>query len=230
MDSDRELQLIAAQGYCMVKTVDYDESHDWRHYQRVVDLVEMIAQNESACAEDYVWLLMIAAWIHDIVDHKYVKDLNMAMMEMRLYLLRIGLRGVDVNRIMQWITHTSWSKEKRGDPAVVEVLKKDFCARILADADRLDSISHEESPIPDMPMGIYRCYQYSKMANPNATEEELIALVKKHCDEKLLILHEWIFTKSGKELAKAGTDAIQKWYNAHQREIIDFLIPSNVSF
>ncbi len=116
---------------------------------------------------------------------------------------------------MQWITHTSWSKEKRGDPHVVEVLKTGSCARILADADRLDSISPEASPIHDMPMGIYRCYQYSKMVNPNATERELITLVKQHCDEKLLILHEWIFTKSGKALAKAGTDAIQKWYDAH---------------
>lgn len=213
MNSDSELQLIAVQGYCMVKTVKYDESHDWRHHQRVVDLVEMIAQNEKVHA-DFVWLLQIAAWIHDIVDHKYVEDLNMAMMEIRLYLLRIGLRGVDVNRIMDWITCTSWSKEKRGDPKVVEVLKNDRCARILADADRLDSISREDSPIPEMPMGIYRCYQYSKMMKPHATVKELIAAVKQHCDEKLLILHEWIFTKSGKALAKAGTNAIQMWYDS----------------
>ena len=207
MDPGRDLVLVAVQGYCMVKTAEYDESHDWKHHQRVVNFAKTIAEKESV-HPDFIWLLVIAAWIHDIVDHKYVKDLKVALADIRRYLGFLHI--LDISRIIEWITHTSWSKEKRGDPAVVEVLKKDFCARILADADRLDSISHEESPIPDMPMGIYRCYQYSKMANPNATEDELIALVKKHCDEKLLILHEWIFTKSGKELAKAGTDAIQK--------------------
>ncbi len=58
MESDKGLVLVAAQGYCMVKTAEYDESHDWKHHQRVVDLVEMIAKNESACADE-IQLLMI---------------------------------------------------------------------------------------------------------------------------------------------------------------------------
>lgn len=204
--------ILAAKGYCINRTVKYDESHDWKHHQRVVELIKIIATNECVPAEE-TELLIIAAWLHDIVDHKYVKDLEEATQDMIEHLRSSGISTKNIDRIMSWIMNSSWSKEKKGDPAVLNVLKSDHCARILADADRLDSISWEPSPNPNMSMGIYRCYKFSQMRNPNATEAELIAMVKQHCDEKLLILHEWIFTKTGKALAQQGTAAIREWYD-----------------
>lgn len=206
--------LISVQGYCMVKTANYDESHDWRHHQRVVNFVEKIAKGEKVNDHEY-FLLQIAAWLHDILDHKYVEDLENSKNDMRSFLSFLRIPSTYIDRIMLWIMNTSWSKEKRGDADVVRILKEDHCARILADADRLDSVSQESSPNPAMPMGIYRCYHYSKMKSPNASEEELIEAVKKHCEEKLLILHEWIFTESGKKLAENGTKLIREWVLSH---------------
>jgi len=201
-----------ARKYCIDKTANYDESHDCLHHERVVSLVEIIATNEGATTEDQE-LLKIAAWLHDILDHKYVKDLEMATQDMIEFLHSIGISTQNTERIILWIMNSSWSKEKKGDPTVLNVLKSDQCARILADADRLDSIFWKKSPINNMSMGIYRCYKFSQARNPTATEAELIQLVKQHCDEKLLILHEWIFTKTGKALAQEGTNAIREWYD-----------------
>jgi len=204
--------VLTAMGYCIDRTAKYDESHDWHHHRRVVELVKIIAVNEGVTTEDQE-LLIIAAWLHDIVDHKYVKDLEMATQDMIEFLRSLEISTKNIERIMSWIMNSSWSKEKKGDPTVLNVLKSDQCARILADADRLDSISWEKSPNQNMSMGIYRCYKFSQMRNPTTTEAELIQLVKQHCDEKLLILHEWIFTKTGKALAQEGTAAIRKWYD-----------------
>lgn len=206
------ISILEATAYCILKTAKYDESHDWKHHQRVVALVKTIANNENVTDEE-TKLLIIAAWLHDIVDHKYVKDLEEATQDMIEHLQSWGISTKDIDRIMSWIMNSSWSKEKKGDPAVLNVLKSDYCARILADADRLDSISWEKSPNPSMSMGIYRCYKFSQMRNPAAPESQLIAMVKQHCDEKLLILHEWIFTKTGKALAHEGTAAIRQWYD-----------------
>lgn len=209
---EHEPAIVAAMGYCIDRTAKYDESHDWHHHKRVVELVKIIAVSEEISVFLQI-LLIIAAWLHDILDHKYVEDLETARQDMIEYLEFLSISPGYIDRIMSWIMNSSWSKEKKGDPDVLNVLNSDLCARILADADRLDSISWEPSPNPSMPMGIYRCYKYSQMRNPTATEAELIQMVNQHCEEKLLILHEWIFTATGKALAQKGTAAIRDWYD-----------------
>jgi uncharacterized protein len=207
---DTMWMLKALQGYTIQATREYDESHDWKHHERVVKLVTDIGQSEKVTSRELL-MLQAAAWVHDIVDHKYVKDATQALKDIQRYLQYVGFTQAEADRIEVWITHTSYSKEKRQDPDTIKVLTSDPLARILADADRIDAISHEPSPIKGMSTGIYRCYKYTKSRHPGETKAEIIKEVKKHCDEKLLQLYEWIFTKRGKQLAEPGTKAIQTW-------------------
>lgn len=208
---DTVWMLKALQGYCMQATREYDESHDWKHHERVVKLVTDIGQAEKVLPRELL-MLQAAAWVHDIVDHKYVKNPTKTLKDIQRYLQYVGFTQAEAEQIEIWITHTSYSKEKRQDPDTIKVLTSDPLARILADADRIDAISHEPSPIKGMSTGIYRCYKYTKSRHSSATKAEIIQEVKKHCDEKLSSLHEWIFTKRGKQLAEPGTQAIFSWY------------------
>jgi uncharacterized protein len=210
-------QLIenAARIYCMWKTRNYDPSHDWLHHQRVVGFVKRIAYSKKM--DPYpTLLLVVAAWVHDIVDHKYIPDPGdrlKALAFINAYLSWF-LPKQDVARISIWITGTSWSKEKKNGGLQVPDEEQDM-ARVLADADRLDSISGLPSPIPGMTLGIYRCREYSKHANPNASNEEIIQLVKKHIDEKLGVLHKWIHNEEAKHIANIYTEQIMTWYRSH---------------
>jgi len=200
----------AAEDYCKEKTNNYDESHDWLHHKQVAKNVALIADDERIDPRIRNMLVM-AAWLHDIIDHKYVKDINKEIIEMKSFLNRFYTTS-ESERIILWINNSSWSKEKKLGCLPVADDEQQY-ARILADADRLEAISGTE--YNGSPVGIARCKAYSEMKRPDASPEEITADVKKHCEEKLLILHEWIFTKSAKKIAIANTAVIQSWYDSH---------------
>lgn len=69
--------------------------------------------------------------------------------------------------------------------------------QIVRDADRIQAIGKE---------GIHRCYRYTKAANKNITDENVIAdLVIQHCHDKLLRLYRdpgFIVTPRGRQIAE----------------------------
>ena len=65
---------------------------------------------------------------------------------------------------------------------------------IVSDADKLEALGS---------IGMERAIGYTQHANPDYSEEQIIADVKKHADEKLLRLaDEFMRTYTGKQIAK----------------------------
>lgn len=228
--------ILSAVIYCKIATWYYDESHGLMHHITVAYNTFHIAWDEKIDLHHTV-LLIIAALVHDSVDYKYCKtdqEKENANKKLMWFLAWI-VGSFDAGRIYIWITHSSYSKEKilaykinNGIPnkktlGVIGPDKK--YTRILADADRIDSISPDKSETLGRPMGIERCYQYTKNANPNYSPSVHWKLVVKHCEDKLNDLDYWILTKKGKELAKPGIDAIRKWYTENVNNKFFFDLP-----
>lgn len=221
------IAIPAAIIYCKIATWNYDESHGLLHHIAVAFNVAHIAWCEHVDLHHTV-LLLIAALVHDSVDHKYCKtDEEKEAANAKLMDFLVSIVGKwDAGRIYIWITHSSYSKEKtRARQINCGIPNKKtlgvpgserFYTRILADADRIDSISPEESEIAGRPMGIERCYQFTKNANPYLAEDGILKLVVKHCEDKLNNLDDWILTKKGKELAMPGITATRAWYALHK--------------
>ena len=211
--------------YCKWATWNYDESHGLMHHIAVANNAICIARSERVDLHNTV-LLTIAALIHDSVDHKYGgSDYEKEAANAQLVAFLVEIVGTwDAGRIYIWITHSSYSKEKvlaeNGLPSKrtlgVPSSERSY-TRILADADRIEAISGDFSDgnayINRLPMGIERCYQYTKNAYPQATEYIIWKKVCQHCEDKLCTLDNWILTTKGKELAQPGILATKQWYD-----------------
>lgn len=215
--------IVASVIYCKIATWNYDESHGLLHHITVAIHAVRIAFSENVDLHNTT-LLAIAALVHDSVDHKYCKtDAEKEAANAQLMNFLVHTVGTwDAGRIYIWITHSSYSKEKdrarqinEGKPnkKTLGVPSSEHkYTRILADADRIDSIS-DEIGASGRPMGIERCYQFSKNAKPHLSDTEIWKKVCEHCFDKLNTLDEWILTSKGKELAQPGIKAVNQWYN-----------------
>ena len=74
---------------------------------------------------------------------------------------------------------------------------------IVSDADKIEALGE---------VGLERCFIYTREKNDSYTDEEVLADVRKHCEEKLLILRDkYIRTDPGKQLAEEGHNYIQQF-------------------
>ena len=176
---------------CMELTKTYDESHNVQHHIDVFRNAMIIVADIDIKNRRMIEMITYSALLHDTIDNKYKENLE----EKREILKKFLDAVVTIERQnIQWvIDNISYSKEVRNgypehtDPIVQQVRD------IVSDADKLEAIGN---------IGIERCKQYTMAFNSNLTEEELVAEVIKHCNEKLLRLSEhFIRTKKGKELA-----------------------------
>jgi hypothetical protein len=221
------LAIPASIIYCSIATRNYDESHGLLHHFAVTFNIVHIAWAEHVDLHHTI-LLLIAAMVHDSVDHKYCKtDAEKEAANSKLMNFLAWTVGTwDAGRVYIWITHSSYSKEKaraiqmnNGIPnkKTLGVPESErLYTRILADADRIDSISADQSSKLNRPMGIERCYQFTKNAIPTLPTAEHWKLVIKHCEDKLNDLDKWILTKRGKELAEPGVLAVRQWYTKYE--------------
>ena len=176
---------------------DRDESHGYEHMKTVAETARTIVQLDFSNTD---WELMndaiTVAWLHDIADPKYDKDGKLYEMLVEWGWGRIG----NFHRILKAIDLVSFSSENKailvGTPInYADLLGKHFAIvrQIVSDADKLEAIGK---------IGIDRCLQYTRHANPGHTEEQIIADVNKHAEVKLKRLaDEFIRTPTGKNRA-----------------------------
>ena len=67
----------------------------------------------------------------------------------------------------------------------------------MSDADKLEALGT---------VGIDRCVEYTRVMNQDKSQAEQNRLVVKHADEKLLILHKYFYTTTGKAMAHTLTE------------------------
>ncbi|WP_349774622.1 HD domain-containing protein [Virgibacillus sp. LDC-1] len=174
-------QLIAIKQYVKHLFSKDASGHDFYHLQRVATLACTIATTEKANSV----ICEMAAWLHDVGDHKLFKKPQAAIQEMNHFLVSLNLSSDEIDQINHTLAHISFSSGKT--PATLE-------GKIVQDADRLDAIGA---------IGIARTFAYGgakgqPMYDPTGKENNSI----QHFHDKLFHLKSHMHTATAKTLAE----------------------------
>lgn len=176
---------------------DESTGHDWFHIERVWKNAKLIAAQEGGD----LFVIELAALLHDIADHKFVEDAD-AEAKKRIQSL-LASQKVDQRIIDEVIDIVQKSSFKGG---IGENPMKQLEGLIIQDADRLDAIGA---------IGIARTFAFGgKFGNllyhpdiPPATFKNAEEYRKNrthtinHFYEKLLLLKDKMNTETGKKMA-----------------------------
>jgi uncharacterized protein len=182
-----------------IKTLLGDDSagHDWWHIYRVVQLAKKINQKETA--DEFI--VELAAWLHDIADHKFNDGDHLAgAREARKWMLEQGLTEDVISHVETIIKELSFKG------ALIDTPMSSIEGMIVQDADRLDAIGA---------IGIARTFAYGgsknrlmydpaippELHNDFEKYKKSTAPTINHFYEKLLLLKDRMNTKTAKEMA-----------------------------
>lgn len=171
--------------------------HDWWHIQRVWNMAVTIAKQEKAD----LFIVELAALLHDIADHKFHGgDEEAGPKAAREWLSPLGVEENSIDHICRIIRNVSFKG------AEVDTPMHSIEGKIVQDADRLDAIGA---------IGIARAFAYGgfknrELYNPEIkpeTHDSFEAYKKSdgptlnHFYEKLLLLKDRMNTETGRQIA-----------------------------
>lgn len=182
--------------------------HDYWHMYRTWKIAKRIAEHES---EADMFTVELAAWLHDIADWKFHDgDEEAGPRAAREWLENLTVDDAVIRHIEDIIRHVSFKG------ANVESKLTTIEGKIVHDADKLDAIGA---------IGVGRTFAYGGANNRPMHEPERVntqhttfAAYKNsnsptisHFYEKLLLLKDRMFTKTGKELAQQRHDFMEQF-------------------
>ncbi len=212
MDSKIRQKKLLFQTEEFIKQHFEDESsgHDWWHIFRVRNLALKIAAHEGG----YLFIIEMAALLHDLDDWKLTNDNKVSKTEH--WLKTIEIEKKVANKILEIIEQVSFKGAKVKTNAIT------LEAKIVQDADRLDAIGA---------IGIARTFAYGGNKNrlihhPDSKPEmhdsfeaykKTTAPTINHFYEKLLLLKDRLNTKTAIDLAKSRhrfmEDFLEQFFN-----------------
>lgn len=186
-DKDIEENMIGENIVNFVKnsTLHFDKSHGYEH---AFIVTQMAIEITLASNLEVDITLILAAMVHDVVDHKYL-DQSISKDQLCDFLVQ-GWSQEICDQVINIIDNISWSKQMKGVCTMQSKLQQ--YVHIIRDADRIEAIGSK---------GLNRCYEYTKVKNPDMTHEMLVKEVVKHCNEKLVHLYDGFYTDYAKESA-----------------------------
>ena len=176
---------------------DDTSGHDLWHIKRVVSLSKHISDSEGGNQ----LVVLLAAWLHDIADHKYHNgDLSAGPREARKWMKSENIDKDIIGRVAKIIEEISFKG------AEVETPMSTLEGCIVQDADRLDAIGA---------MGIARTFAYGGSKGHAMYEPEIKPVIHSdfesyssskapvinHFYEKLLLLKDLMNTDTAKTIA-----------------------------
>lgn len=172
--------------FVIKNTKHFDDSHNFEHAIKVYNNAMIISKDTNYDKT----IIMYAALLHDVCDHKYPESIPF---EDLVKFIRDNI-PTKADIVIDLINNVSFSKEVANKRAKFEE-PYNTILDIISDADRLEALGE---------IGITRCIEYTRAKNPSKTDKEIMKLVIDHCHEKLLRLYtdNYIKTKIGRELAK----------------------------
>lgn len=197
-------------------------SHDWLHIERVWKNAVKIGTAEHAD----LFVVELAALLHDIADHKYHGgDETVGPRVASEWLLGLGVDRAVVQHVSQIIADLSF----KGAHTKTEM--KSIEGKVVQDADRLDAIGA---------IGIARAFAYGGSkgqaiydleipprlhASFNEYKQAKTTSVN-HFYEKLLLLKDWMNTEMGKKLAQERHRFMEQFLQQLQTECdVEFVQP-----
>ena len=191
-----------------------DESHGHAHMQAVATMAKRLVQKDFTNRRQYYHLILdttTAAWLHDIADHKYDHDGTLQQTLDDFGYEHISSNYQDLKKVIKYVSYTSENKAiLAGTPLDYDTILTPYYSlvrHIVSDADKLEAIGQ---------IGITRALEYTRGANPTYTEQQVIADVCKHANEKLLRLAtEFIRTPTARILAHQRHQEMAPWVTTH---------------
>ena len=187
----------------------YDASHDFTHIERVIVNSQCLLKAETAAHPEIKYdpfMIMLAALIHDVGDHKYSKpgqtDEDRKVAGEKLLIAN----GVDPSlaKVAQAIGNAvSYTNECRDPEYVRQLIIQHPELAIVQDADRLDALG---------PVGIARTFTYNgSKPEEGGTMQSAIT----HVRVKLIKLSGMMKTEEGRVMAESlweyVRDFLEKW-------------------
>lgn len=188
--------------------------HDLWHIKRVVALSKAIGKKEGGD----LFVIQLAAWLHDIADHKYHHgDLTAGPREARKWMETQDLPDEVINDVVTIIEEISFKGAK------VKTPMSTYEGKVVQDADRLDAIGA---------IGIARTFAYGGSKGHAIYEPKIQpvshtdfdsyknskAPVINHFYEKLLLLKDLMNTKTGKQIAAERHQFLERYLAQFYRE------------
>lgn len=192
-------EIIAQTEAYVRQTLSADTAgHDWWHIQRVWKNAQHIAQGEQVD----LFVVELAALLHDIADHKFHGgDESIGPKTARAWLEKLGVEEPVIAHVTEIIAGLSFKGAKVATPM------RTIEGRVVQDADRLDAIGA---------IGIARAFAYGgykgrALYDPNIPPEphdsfdaykKTTAPTINHFYEKLLLLRERLNTPTAQKIAE----------------------------
>jgi hypothetical protein len=218
---------LVAYAHSVVKTHNIDSSHGVDHGIAVAKYAATITDCQDCCLDkshcnlipglshdDARRVIIIAAFVHDLVDHKYVDPIE-ATREMKHEFTKHHMDDVLITYIDVIINNISFSKrvhrrklgKKMIDMAELGCPELQLATEIVCDADMLDAYD----PI--------RCINYrlhSMPNNPDNLRWAKLILSKRVLSYKSMFLN----TNSSKKIAEPLHDELQEYLDVNMSDII----------
>lgn len=200
--------ILKTQGFLQDKFSTESSGHDYWHMYRTWKVAKHIAANEPSAD---MLTVELAALLHDIADWKFHDgDEEAGPRAAREWLESLGVGNDIIEHVEDIIRNVSFKG------ANVETKLKTIEGQIVHDADKLDAIGA---------IGIGRTFAYGgakgrPMHDPNqsAEQHDTFEAYKNsssptinHFYEKLLLLKDRMFTKTGKELAQHRHEVMEQF-------------------
>jgi len=194
---DNKVHTLHAARQLVRRQLGQDSSgHDFEHVARVVFNAKKIAR-DFLLGEDELFIIELAAWLHDIDDRKVERQEGHQSVAEFLQLQ--GIDDKNSNEILTIISNMSYHAHLQG--AHINSL----LGKIVQDADRLDAIGA---------IGIARSFAYGGTKKRPMRETIL------HFEEKLLKLLPLFNLENAKEIAKQRHQETLHFYERYQAENI----------
>lgn len=188
--------ILNIQSFVRQKLADDFSGHDMAHIERVVKLAQRILQHEPNA--NY-FIVVVSAYLHDVIDEKVVADVDQAVRELLTYLKSQKINDDEIKTIFDIIDNMSYRKN------LTEKKVLSLEGQIVQDADRLDALGA---------IGIGRTFYYGGnkhniMYDPNIPPRTLLdensykqpSTVINHFYEKLFLLKSMMNTDTAKKIA-----------------------------
>ena len=187
--------------------------HDMAHIERVVKLANKILNHQP---QANAFIVLMSAYLHDVIDEKVIADVNNAINELQDYLRSLNLTTKEMRAIFDIIENMSYRKN------LSQKTTLSLEGQIVQDADRLDAIGA---------IGIGRTFYYGGnkhniMHDPNILPRTKLNednykqpnTVINHFYEKLFLLKDMMNTQTAKQIAEQRHEILVKFVKQFEQE------------
>ncbi len=212
-DTMDQQKIIEATTIFVKNILQHDSSgHDWWHIERVRKAALQIGEEENA----NLFVVEMAALLHDVADEKLNKSEEEGLMKVRNWLSSIQITESEQEEIIEIISTMSFKGGSRPPMKTIE-------GKVVQDADRLDAIGA---------IGIARTIAYTGAHGDLIYDPELPfreSMTKEeyrngkstavnHFYEKLLKLKDTLNTHAAKKAAKERHDFMTAFLDQFYKE------------